>query len=714
MDLQCPVKRALIFHPDDFMMMTLPIPPMAVRTKILLAFLTISVISLIIAGGIASSAITELGGTAIEQSEKLGRQAVEESSAALIEDAEEYLLKMAVDQAEYTSLYFEDTEKAIRTVAIYAEEIQSDTIPIPSVRSKEVIAPGAHPDTEERSELAGLERIMISARTAHPDITWIYIGTGSGIFRLYPATDDLPPEFDPRNRDWYQSALRQEEIVWSRPYVDAGGSGLTVTCSYRIPDPAREWIIGADVTIETINQMILDTSFGGEGYGMLIGSDGHVITRPGLTAEDQLWDEAFTTENLLLAPNREIKAVAQKMVRGETGISRISLDKNDVFVAYAPVKTTGWSIAIVMPVETVIEPAILTGEKLNRQTAETADQIDQQITRSMHLFIITMVVLIAAAVLGSALFSQAITRPLKRLSEGADAIGRGDLAYRVETGTDDEFGELAGNFNTMAEDLSAMMTDLERTTAERERLSRELEIARSIQESFLPDRAPIIKGFDLAAKSIPALFVGGDFYDFIPIGEGRFGLVIADVSGKGVSAALFMALSRTLVRASTADEPSPAVAITQANRLICEDSKTSMFVTLFYAILDANEKTLTYVNAGHNPPVFLRGDDHSITLLKAEGIALGVIEDIELETVEIPLYENDLLVLYTDGVTEAENKDQELYGEERLEAVLKGIQDETAAGIIASIIEDISAFAGDNPQSDDITLLVMKTLGKEE
>ncbi|MCQ1538102.1 SpoIIE family protein phosphatase [Methanocalculus taiwanensis] len=696
------------------MRMNLPIPPMAVRTKILLAFLTISVISLLIAGGIASSAITTLGGTAIEQSEKLGSQAVEESTAALIEDAEEYLLKMAVDQAEYTSLYFEDTEKAIRAVAIYTEDIQPDTISIASTRTKEVIAPGASPDIQERRELAALERIMIPAQTAHTDITWIYIGTGSGIFRLYPHADDLPPEFDPRIREWYQNALNQDGIVWSRPYVDAGKTGLTVTCSYQIPDPTKEWVIGADVTIETINQMILDTSFGGDGYGMLIGSDGHIITRPGLTAEDQLWDESFTTENLLEAPNREIKYVAQKMVRGETGISRISLDRKDVFVAYAPVKTTGWSIAIVMPVETVIEPAVLTGEKLSHQTAVTADQIDQQITQSMHLFIVTMLILIGGAIAGSALFSQVITRPLKRLSEGADAIGRGDLAFRVHTGTEDEFGELAGNFNKMAEDLSAMIADLEKTTAERERLSRELEIARSIQESFLPDRAPIIKGFDLAAKSIPALFVGGDFYDFIPIGEGRFGLVIADVSGKGVSAALFMALSRTLVRASTADEPSPAVAITQANRLICEDSKTSMFVTLFYAILDANEKTLTYVNAGHNPPVFLRGDDHSITLLKAEGIALGVIEDIELETVELPLHENDLLVLYTDGVTEAENENEELYGEERLEAVLKTIQNKTAAAIISSIVEDISAFAGDHPQSDDITLLVMKTLGKED
>ena len=404
-----------------------------------------------------------------------------------------------------------------------------------------------------------------------------------------------------------------------------------------------------------------------------------------------------------------MKAVAVKMVKGDTGISRISLDKRDVFIAYAPVRSTNWSIAVVMPVENVIAPALLTGEKLHEQTKATATEINLQSERAMQLFLISMVILIGAAVVGSALFSQAITRPLKRLNEGATAIGRGDLSFRVRTETQDEFADLASEFNQMADHLGEMMVTLEKTTAERERLSRELEIARTIQESFLPDCAPTIPGFDLAATSIPALFVGGDFYDFIPISEGRYGLVIADVSGKGVSAALFMALSRTLVRASTADEPSPASAIIHANRMIFEDSKTSMFVTLFYAILDSRERTLTYVNAGHNPPVFIRGNDTAITLLKAEGIALGVLEEIQLETIKIPLTKGDLLVLYTDGVTEAENISNELYGEDRLEGLMNTIRSTTSAEIIASIVEDIRRFAGDAPQSDDITLLVMKS-----
>jgi sigma-B regulation protein RsbU (phosphoserine phosphatase) len=683
--------------------------PMSVRTKILVAFLAISVISLLIAGGIAYTAINNLGSSAITQSEALGRQAIEDSTAALIEDAEEYLLKMAFDSAERASLSFDATETAIRTISTYAGHIQPDSQPLPHPLSEEIISPGAVPSLKERGALAQMEAILLSIATAHQEITWVYIGSDSGIFRIYPKTTDLDPSYDPRTRNWFRDAIQPDQIRWSRPYVDAGGKGLTVTCSYRIPKSEYGWVIGADVTIETINQMILETTVGGDGYAMLIDSDGHVITRPGLTAEDRLWDESYTTENLLTAQNRELRAVARKMVEGNAGISRISLEKRDVFITYAPVRSTGWSIAIVMPVEHVIAPALLTEQKLKSQTKKTAEEIHNQSEQAMHLFIVSMVFLIGAAAIGSALFSQAITRPLKRLSEGATAIGDGDLSFRVNTETQDEFGELAANFNQMADDLGRMITTLEKTTAERERLSRELEIARTIQESFLPDRAPTIPGFDLAARSIPALFVGGDFYDFIPISEGRFGLVIADVSGKGVSAALFMALSRTLVRASTAAELSPASAITHANRMIFEDSKTSMFVTLFYAILDSRERTLTYVNAGHNPPVFIRGDDASITLLKAEGIALGVLEDIELETVTISLHEDDLLVLYTDGVTEAENSSNELYGEERLEELMGTIRKTTSAEIIVSIVEDIKKFAGDAPQSDDITLLVMKT-----
>ena len=201
--------------------------------------------------------------------------------------------------------------------------------------------------------------------------------------------------------------------------------------------------------------------------------------------------------------------------------------------------------------------------------------------------------------------------------------------------------------------------------------------------------------------------MGGDFYDFIPIGKDHWGLVIADVSGKGVPAALFMALSRTLIRASTLANADPAAAIGHANQLICEDSKTDMFVTLFYAILDSRAMTLDYVNAGHNPPLLLKGTSSDVVLLKAKGIALGLTDEVDLQSVRVDLRPGDVLVLYTDGVTEAINDHEEEFGEQRLLSVIMENRALTADEIMRKILAAITAFAGDRPQHDDITLMVL-------
>ncbi len=205
--------------------------------------------------------------------------------------------------------------------------------------------------------------------------------------------------------------------------------------------------------------------------------------------------------------------------------------------------------------------------------------------------------------------------------------------------------------------------------------------------------------------------VGGDFYDFIPIDPDHWGLVIADVSGKGIPAALFMALSRTLIRACTKRIHAPAEAIREANSLIVDDSKSSMFVTLFYAILDTKEKTIRYVNAGHNPPLLLNaGDQGDIALLKAEGIALGVVDDIALQSVDIPLSPGDIMVLFTDGVTEAINEQNEEFGQARLVKAIRETRMLSAREIRKHIFDEINRFAGNQQQADDITLIVIKAL----
>ncbi len=217
-----------------------------------------------------------------------------------------------------------------------------------------------------------------------------------------------------------------------------------------------------------------------------------------------------------------------------------------------------------------------------------------------------------------------------------------------------------------------------------------------------------------AALNWPAREVGGDFYDFIPVSEDKWGLVIANVSGKGVSAALFMALSRTLVRAHAVGKPTVSQAIRRANDLIAEDDRANMFVTLFYGVLHPRKKTLTYVNAGHNPPVMLRREGREVILLEAKGIALGVMPNIELDEREISLRKSDLVVLYTDGATEAMNDREEQFGQQRLIQLIDEGRSLRAQELITRIQQGVTAFSTGQPEFDDITIMVLKVAWDEE
>ena len=246
--------------------------------------------------------------------------------------------------------------------------------------------------------------------------------------------------------------------------------------------------------------------------------------------------------------------------------------------------------------------------------------------------------------------------------------------------------------------------------SELERKKAELRSAHDIQMSFLPEHLPEVPGVDLAALALPAKEVGGDFYDAIPLPGNRTALVIADVSGKGVPAALFMALSRTVMRANTLVPRSAREAVSEANALIAADAKSGMFVTLFYAVVDPAGKTLTYVNAGHNPPLLFRSGSDSPMPLKGTGIILGVMPEADYREETVALESGDLLVCYTDGVTEAINADEEQFGERRLIEVVMGCRGLSPGEIVDRILDAVTQFSGDEPQFDDQTLIVLRVV----
>ncbi len=248
----------------------------------------------------------------------------------------------------------------------------------------------------------------------------------------------------------------------------------------------------------------------------------------------------------------------------------------------------------------------------------------------------------------------------------------------------------------------------------RHRIERELAVGRQIQLSMLPQSSLSVPGWQFAVEYEPARQVGGDFYDyfFVPGQENLLGVVIADVSDKGVPAALFMALSRTTIRNTALRGRPPAEALTWANRFVLEDSVSDMFLSAFYATLDVSNGRFTYANAGHNHPLWWQAATQIFTPLKAAGAVLGVMAEVELEQCTIDLAPGDAVVLYTDGVTEAMNDDLQEFGAERLETavahVLRQDPQATAADMATAVLKAVSAFIGDASQHDDFTLLIMR------
>jgi phosphoserine phosphatase RsbU/P len=260
-----------------------------------------------------------------------------------------------------------------------------------------------------------------------------------------------------------------------------------------------------------------------------------------------------------------------------------------------------------------------------------------------------------------------------------------------------------------------MQAERDTLLREMERKNTELAIAAEIQQSFLPDTITQIEGYDIAAKSVMAKEVGGDFFDVIPLevvplGPGKLGIMIADVSGKGIPAALFMALSRIVVRVNASwYAGKPAVAIRDANTIISQDSKSGMFVTLFYGLLDSATRTFAYVNAGHNPPIHYSAADSTLSELEATGIAIGLMDDSQYSQDTVLMASGDLLILYTDGITEAENAQREMFGLERLKEIILASTALSSQHIIEAILTAVRTYTGEYPQSDDITLMVIRS-----
>ncbi|MCK9581343.1 MAG: SpoIIE family protein phosphatase [Methanoregula sp.] len=295
-----------------------------------------------------------------------------------------------------------------------------------------------------------------------------------------------------------------------------------------------------------------------------------------------------------------------------------------------------------------------------------------------------------------------LTRAIGAIVWDVGKVAQGDLAHTIRSVDTAEFAELESGINTMIKKILLYTEELERKKAE-------LQVAADIQQAFLPKDLPPIPGFDLAALNIPAREVGGDFYDVFPVRGGKHALVIADVSGKGVPASLFMALSRTAVRIVSRWERSAQRVLDGSNTIFLEDSGSTSFVTVFYALLDREERTLSYVNAGHNPPLLLHADG-TREEFGPTGPVVGIVDDPGYEEMDVRLRTGDVLIMFTDGITEAINIREEMFSDERLMDIVRASAGLPASEMVIAIRDAVTAFCGDVPQFDDMTLMILKVM----
>jgi sigma-B regulation protein RsbU (phosphoserine phosphatase) len=570
---------------------------------------------------------------------------------------------------------------------------------------------------KEAARLAGMVPACRETWADHAAIlARIVVGLESGLLSGYPGMGGYPPEYDVRERTWYRNARKNGRLTWNPPYRDVLGGGTVGNVS--MPVYGTDGAFAGAVALEVCNiqgfrlhpgketehaevfLVLLREREGTGGRGLRIAGR----NRPVEDGAD--WKTPLREEWLEDRGGEGAAALVGDLSAGGEAVVSMPFDGRAALWGYGPVGGSGTGTALVMVVP-------------ERDVLARARDLRALIlgrTRQAARYFIVIAALTVLGTAGIALrFSGAIARPLQALSASTGRIAKGDLDTEIPpVPRNDEVGDLALAVDTMRRDLQAHLRRLTEATAARERMESELRIARAIQMSFLPKRFPSPEdgtGFELYATLLPAREVGGDLYDFHVLDGGRLFFAVGDVSGKGVPAALFMALTRSLMKGIAGTGAGPAEILEEMNRELCRDNETVMFVSVFCGTLDTATGEVLYANAGHNPPLLVRPGVEAEFLPVRRDLVLGGTEGTVYGTGRLVLAPGDGLFLYTDGVTEARRETGEFFGGGRLREAVSPLGGLPPREAVETLLEAGRVFCGEASQSDDIAVLMVRFTG---
>ncbi len=572
-------------------------------------------------------------------------------------------------------------------------------------------------------QLANLSEMMISLCPAF-GADHMYAALPEGVFLSVSrdpgnwVEDGQPVSYDPREREWYQKAVEEKKLIFTEGEFDAKTGEYCIECAVPVydPDGTLMAVIGTDLYLYEMQNVLVNNSIEGES-SLLINGDGKAVLsiqeESFPMAKSSISQDLRTSETELLA-----HVVKYALERKQLGILQGELSDGEYYITANTIETTGWVLVSAYSKEIASQPVTLLTTQ-NQQIQEEAAELYQHKTNQSRInALILLLIITLAMIFAGVLLGKRIVKPLNTITKRISELREGNLEFKMEDAyrTGDEVQELAESFASLSHKTVLYVDTVKRVTAEKERIGTELALATRIQADMLPNLFPAFperSEFDIYASMTPAKEVGGDFYDFFLIDDDHLCMVIADVSGKGVPAALFMMASKIILANHAMMGKSPAKILEDTNSAICSNNREEMFVTSWLGILTLSTGKLVCANAGHEYPVFTRTGGRFELYKDKHGFVIGGMDCISYSDYELTLHPGDKLFVYTDGIPEATNAEKELFGTERMVKVLNKDPNATPEQMLSGMHEAVKAFVQDAEQFDDLTMLALQYNGSE-
>ena len=707
----------------------------SVSKKMLVTTLAFALITLVLSTAVCLSAIYFIRDSAVKSSTALGENASSISATSLTDELESKMQQLTRDKAKLAEAKLDTYAVSSMFAASYAKSLYRDASRYPA---KEVMRPLQYnagkwvmqrvlasediPYESLRDEsrlLGNMIDVFAPIIRNNSNIATIYMGTESGLLISYdPNSGDGNPDgeiyYEFRDTSWYQLAKQTADYAFTDTYQDNCGRGLTITCVAPFTDFKGHFVgcVAMDILMNDLNESMVSDGIFDPNVATLIDNEGNVIASKFV---DPMSEEKVNIFSSGIDPR--LAAVGREVLANRDGIISTGAGADATYVSFSTIDSTQWTLCILSPVYAVIEPANVIRDNISENTQSVVNSVVQGIKTVVQACLILSAVILIAATMFIGKFSHRISDPLKKLESDVQLISQGNFDRHTDVETDDEIGNLAKSFNFMSDSIQKYIADLKEVTTKEERIATELSLATKIQADMLPSVFPAFperKDFDIYATMNPSKEVGGDFYDFFLIDDRHIALVMADVSGKGVPASLFMAIAKTLIKNRSQLGGAPADILRDVNEQLCENNKEEMFVTVWLAIVDLATGECVEANAGHENPAIRHRDGEFELIRTRHSLALATMSGLRFRQNEFRLEPGDRLYVYTDGVPEATDAQNVLFGDERMVASLNAHRNAPISELLAGVKADVDAFVGDAPQFDDMTMLCFDYFGPAE